>query len=101
MRVLSQGQMDLFELAFSRLLEIDVARFRSIFYHGGVRNVALACRATGIDRAVFATVFNLSRQARGLPVSLGPSDFQAVDLIFSGIMRQAALDELRGAVVTH
>ena len=96
MRVLSQGQMDLFELAFARLLETDVTRFRAMFYSGGVRNVALACRATGIDRAVFATVYNLSRQARGLPVALGASDFQTVDLIFSGFLRQAALDELRG-----
>ena len=96
MRVLSQGQMDLFELAFARLLETDVTRFRAMFYSGGVRNVALACRATGIDRAVFATVYNLSRQARGLPVALSASDFQTVDLIFAGFLRQAALDEVRG-----
>jgi uncharacterized protein (DUF2336 family) len=96
MRVLSQGQMDLFELAFARLLETDVTRFRAMFYSGGVRNVALACRATGIDRAVFATVYNLSRQARGIPVALGASDFQTVDLIFSGFLRQTALDEVRG-----
>jgi len=96
MRVLSQGQLDLFELAFSRLLEMDVTLFRAKFYDGGARNVALACRAVGIDRAVFATVFNLSRQARGLPASLAPSDFEAVDGVFSGFVRQAALDELRG-----
>jgi uncharacterized protein (DUF2336 family) len=101
MRVLSQGQMDLFELAFARLLEIDVTSFRTIFYNGGARTVALACRATGIDRAVFATVYNLSRQARGLPVTLGPSDFQTVDTVFSGFMRQTALDELRGSAVSN
>jgi len=101
MRVLSQGQMDLFELAFARLLEIDVASFRNIFYTGGVRTVALACRATGIDRAVFATVFNLSRQARGLTVALAPTDFQTVDSVFSGFARQSALDELRGRAPVH
>jgi len=101
MRVLSQGQMDLFELAFARLLEIDVTSFRTIFYNGGARTVALACRATGIDRAVFATVYNLSRQARGFPVTLGPSDFQTVDAVFSGFMRQTALDELRGSAVSN
>jgi len=95
MRVLSQGQMDLFELAFSRLLEIEVSNFRTVFYNGGTRNVALACRAVGIDRAVFATVFNLSRQARGLPATLTPADFETVDPVFSGLVRQAALDELR------
>jgi uncharacterized protein (DUF2336 family) len=101
MRVLSQGQLELFDLAFSRLLDIDAAGFRNVFYNGGARTVALACRGVGIDRAVFATVFNLSRQARGLPASLGPSDFQAVDSVFSGMVRQAALDELRGMLVSH
>jgi uncharacterized protein (DUF2336 family) len=97
MRVLSQGQMELFDLAFARLLEIDVAAFRAIFYNGGARNVALACRATGIDRAVFVTVYNLSRQARGLGMALTPVDFQLVDSIFSTVHRQSALEELRGA----
>jgi uncharacterized protein (DUF2336 family) len=101
MRVLSQGQLDLFELAFSRLMDMDVTLFRARFYDGGARNVALACRAVGIDRAVFATVFNLSRQARGLPASLAPSDFEAVDGVFSGFVRQAALDELRGTIAAH
>jgi uncharacterized protein (DUF2336 family) len=101
MRVLSQGQMELFELAFARLLEIDVAGFRTLFYKDGVRNVALACRATGIDRAVFATVYNLSRQARGLAVTLTQGDFQVVDSIFSGVHRQSALDELRGVAAPH
>ncbi len=53
MRVLSQGQIDLFELAFARLLELDLTRFRQLFYDGGVRVVALACRAGGIDKAAF------------------------------------------------
>jgi uncharacterized protein (DUF2336 family) len=97
MRVLSQGQMELFDLAFARLLEVDVAAFRTIFYNGGARSVALACRATGIDRAVFVTVYNLSRQARGLGMALTPVDFQLVDSIFATVHRQSALEELRGA----
>ena len=101
MRVLSQGQTDLFDLAFSRLLDMDATGFRSVFYGGGTRAVALACRAVGIDRAVFATVFNLSRQARSLPATLTPADFEIVDSVFSGTVRQTALDELRATSVSH
>jgi len=54
----------------------------------------MACRAAGIDRSVFNTVFNLSRQARGLPVVLTGPDHAAVDAIFSGFTRQTAMDEL-------
>jgi len=43
MRVLSQGQMDLFDLGFARLVGLDVTRFRKAFYDRGVRPMALAC----------------------------------------------------------
>ena len=95
MRVLSQGQIDLFELAFARLLEVDLARFREMFYDGGVRMVALACRAGGIDKAAFPTVFNLSRQARHRADSLGRPQIHDAEEIFSGFTRPSALAELR------
>ena len=70
MRVLSQGQMDLFDLGFARLVGLELPRFRHTFYDRGVRMVALACHGAGIDRSVFATVFNLSRQAHGMTRNL-------------------------------
>lgn len=96
MRVLSQGQIDLFELAFARLLEVDLSRFRSLFYDGGVRIVALACRAGGIDKAAFPTVFNLSRQARHRTEGLGRLQINEAEEVFSGFTRPSALAELRG-----
>lgn len=97
MRVLSQGQTDLFDLAFAKLMNMDLAAFRARFYEHGARAVALACRAAGIDRSVFATVFNLSRQSRGATTVLSAMDTAAVDTVFTGLTRQGALDELRGA----
>jgi len=97
MRVLSQGQVDLFDLAFAKLTGMDLAAFRSVFYDKGAQTVALACRAAGIDRSVFATVFNLSRQARGMAAALSQPDIQAVDKVFASLPRQAALEELRKA----
>jgi uncharacterized protein (DUF2336 family) len=99
MRVLSQGQADLFDLAFSRLLEMELNAFRNAFYNGGARAVALSCRAVGIDRAVFATVFNLSRQSRRQPAVLSKSDSAIVDQVFSGLTRQAASAELKNAPI--
>ena len=99
MRVLGQGQADMFDLAFARMLEVDVSGFRKIFYGGGARAVALACRAVGIDRAVFTTVFNLSRQSRRMPAILPRADLYVVDSIFTGTTRQAAMDELSRTMV--
>jgi uncharacterized protein (DUF2336 family) len=98
MRVLSQGQVDLFDLAFARLLGVDLSSFRGSFYGGGARMVALSCRAVGIDRAVFTTVFNLSRQARGMAAALNSGDIGAVDSVFSGLTRQTAMEELRSNI---
>ncbi len=97
MRVLSQGQIDLFDLAFSRLLQIELPRFRGLFYGNSVQQVALACRAAGIDKSVFATVFNLSRQARHEAASLNRSDMDEVDVVFGRFTRTSALDELQAA----
>lgn len=94
MRVLSQGQSDLFDLAFARLLEMELPRFRKMFYDGGARQVALSCRAAGIDRSVFPTVFNLSRQGRGLAANLTVSDSREAEAIFTGFTRQTARAEL-------
>ncbi len=101
MRVLSQGQVDLFDLAFSRLLDVPVNGFRTTFYSGGAHAVALSCRAVGIDRAVFSTVFNLSRQALGTPTTLTGADIATANLVFAGFSRQSALDELRGVMAPN
>ena len=95
MRVLSQGQTDLFDLAFAKLMNMDLAAFRTAFYERGASAVALACRAASIDRSVFATIFNLSRQSRGMSAVLSAPDTAAVDKVFTTLTRQAAMDELR------
>ena len=100
MRVLSQGQIDLFDLAFARLLDIELNAFRKFFYEDGVKLVAMACRAAGIDKSVFATVFNLSRQARNKAASLGRPEMVEVDSIFNGLTKPAALDALKAAIVS-
>jgi len=98
MRVLSQGQADLFDLAFARLLELELEKFRPFFYQDGVRPVALACRAAGIDRSVFATVFNLSRQARSHQAVLHPADIAEAEDIFAKLSRAAALEQIRADI---
>ena len=99
MRVLSQGQMDLFDLAFSRLVGLELNRFRKLFYGRNARPVAMACHGAGIDRSVFSTVFSLSRQAHSLPYKIEPGVQLGVEQVFKNMTRQQALDELR--IDTH
>lgn len=94
LRVLHQGQIDLFDLAFARLLELSLAELRQYLYEKGPKGVALLCRAVGIDRCVFATVFNLSRQARLMKPALSAGEMTEVEAIFSGFSKAAAMTEI-------
>ena len=97
LRVLHQGQIDLFDLAFARLLGLPLTDMRQNLYERGPKTVALACRAVGIDRCVFTTVFQLSRHARLMKPALTATDLQIVDGTFASYTKTAALQELQAA----
>jgi len=94
-RVLQQGQMELFEFGLAALLDLEVEAMRKILYNNGARTVALACRAAGIDRSVFPTVFKLSRNHRKIPSWLSDSDNNEIEAIFRQIPKIEALNTLR------
>lgn len=95
LRVLHQGQMDMFDVAFAKLLSLEVGQFRTLFYRGGPRAVALACRAVGIDKCVFQTVFDMSRKSRGMPPVVSNEERHDVDAIFGAVSKAEAVDRLR------
>ena len=95
LRVLTQGQLDLFETAFAKLLNLDMTNLRRVLYDQGPRSVALACRAVGIDRAVFSTVFDLSRKGRGLFPTLTIDERQDVDSVFNVFSKSEAMARIR------
>src|SRR5262249_16857634 len=84
-RVLQQGQMELFEQGFAALLKIDLEAMRKTLYGDSAVRVALACRAAGIDRSVFHTVFHLSRHHRRIAAQLKETDHGQVDAIFQQV----------------
>jgi uncharacterized protein (DUF2336 family) len=94
-RVLNQGQMELFEHAFAALLGMDIEIMRKALYGSSAPTVALACRAAGIDRSVFMTVFQLSRHHRQVTALLSESDQKQIAAIFSEVQKAEALDRLK------
>jgi uncharacterized protein (DUF2336 family) len=94
LRVLHQGQIDLFDLGFASLLDLPLIDLRQNLYERGPRTVALACRAVGIDRCVFPTVFNLSRKARFMKPALSAKDIADVETVFNNFSKPSALAEL-------
>ena len=94
-RVLNQGQMELFEHAFATLLSMDIEIMRKALYGASPTTVALACRAAGIDRSVFMTVFQLSRHHRGVTAQLSDSDLKQIWTVFNEVPKAEALDRLK------
>ena len=95
LRVLHQGQADLFDLAFAKLVELPLEPMRRALYQEGPKSVALACRAVGIDRCVFTTVYNLSRQAHGMRATLSQEDKIDVETVFNSYSKLEATTRLR------
>jgi uncharacterized protein (DUF2336 family) len=91
LRVLQQGQIELFELGFAHLLGLDSARLSRVLYEGGPRLLALACRAAAIDRAVFPTVYSLSRRSRRMPHLLEADDRLDAFAVFETYSKAEAL----------
>jgi uncharacterized protein (DUF2336 family) len=96
LRVLNQGQIDLFDAGLAKLLGIPLADLQDRFYQGGPKAVALACRAIGIDRCVFQTIYTLSRKAHGMLQPLHSHDMADVEAAFR-TSKPAALDLLQAA----
>jgi len=94
-RVLREGQIELFDHGFATLLQLDVGPMRQALYGPSPRPAALACRAAGIDGSAFRTVFQLSRRHRGCGIALSQSDEQEIRVIFSQVPKGDALQRLR------
>jgi uncharacterized protein (DUF2336 family) len=55
-KAVREGQMDVFHIAFARLLDIDQATGDRILDGGDLIQIARATRAVGIDRSAFPTI---------------------------------------------
>ena len=95
MRVLRQGQMELFDHGFATLLQLDVEPVRKALYGDSPHTLALACRAAGIDRSAFPTVFKLCRHRKPCGIALSDIDQHAIHAIFALTPKGAALERLR------
>lgn len=59
LKSLRQGEVDLFELSFARLLDISRTNLQKMLYSKDPQPLAVACRVLGLDQVVFATILDL------------------------------------------
>lgn len=88
---LSQGEVELFELGFAKLINLKADIMRKILYNRGSDGLAIACRAVAIDRSVFLTIFKLSREARQMTAKISDSDMAHAFSLFQSMDQRSAL----------
>jgi len=74
MKCLNQGQSSLFEIAFSKMINVPRKIMRSFLYNKGAESLAVSCCAAGIDQSVFLTIFQLTREAKNIDAQISDEE---------------------------
>jgi len=89
--VLRQGEVPLFEAMYVKLTGLRLKLVRRIVYEPGGEALAVACKAVGIDKQNFASLFMLTRKAHAKNKVITPRQLTPVLEFFENIkLEQAA-----------
>ena len=94
-QTLRQGEITLFVDLFARLTGLDTVVVRRSIFEPGGEGLAIACKAVGIEKPDFASIFLLSRSARPGDKVVDPSELLAVISLFNRIQPYSAIKVLR------
>ena len=91
MKCLNQGQISLFEVAFSKLVNVPQKIMRSFLYDRGAEALAVSCCAAEIDRSVFLTIYRLTRAAQNIDPELSDDEKASAFEYFKSLDKRKAL----------
>ena len=89
-RVLRQGEIELFEALFGRLIEVTPSRLHDILYREDGRDLAAVCRAINIPKRRFIELYLLIRQGQVGSKTTDPRDMAVAARGFDRITPTAA-----------
>lgn len=82
---LHQGEMDLFELSFAKLIGVDLDTIKYALYGEKPEILAVACRKIDLDRAIFKMIYEVTVSVQGKEVSslfpAAPAPIELYDLL--------------------
>ena len=88
--ILRDGEVSLFEAVLGRMTGLEPPRLQRVLYDRGGRSLAIVCRATGIEKPSFASLFLLSRKGRPSEKVTDPQEVAQVMALFDRIDPEAA-----------
>ena len=89
-KCLKQGQVTLFELAFSKMINISHDRLCNIIYERDESSLAVACCAAGLDRNTFLIIYKTTRIARHKKPALSKEQALPIFEIFKNLNARTA-----------
>ena len=89
-QLLRQGEVPLFEALFAKMSGIRVRLLRRLLFEPGGEALAIVCRAIGIDKPDFATIFMLSRKAHSADRVTNPRELSKVLEFFDRLKQDTA-----------
>lgn len=89
-QVLRQGEVPLFEAMFGKMSGLRPRLLRRMLFEPGGEALAILCKAVGIDKTDFASIFMLSRKARNNDRVTNPQELKRILDLFDRIQPDAA-----------
>ena len=103
---LRQGEINLFEMAFAKCVNLRLDMMRDLLYHRGAEGTAIVCRSADMDLETFHTLFQLIGEAQNLKQTLGEVEEKVINDIFrhtssdsAQILMRQALREKSASVI--
>ncbi len=89
-QVLRQGEVALFEALFAKLTGLSLRLARRMLFEPGGEALAVACKAAGLDKPAFASLFMLGRKARSEEEVVNQRELSRVLELFDNAKVEAA-----------
>jgi uncharacterized protein (DUF2336 family) len=96
LQLLRSGEIAMFEALLARKTGLRLAIARRAFYEPGGRPLAVACKAIGVEKAHFAAIFLLARQARPGDKIVDPGELNTILAYFDGLTVLSARQTIEG-----
>lgn len=90
LKSLRQGEIDLFELTFSKLLSLSRGQIQGILYSKDPQLLAVACRVLELDRIIFSTILDITTTANQNNHTLSDEDRSNVVGFYGLLQLEAA-----------
>lgn len=90
-QVLREGEISLLETLFAKFTGLNPKLVKQVLYEPGGRGLAIACKAVGVEKSDFASIFLLSRQGRTGDKVVDPRELTTVLAFYDTLLQTGAV----------